>query len=161
MPFYLRSGKRLAQRREVITLGLREPPLRMFRSALPRQEKYQGNKIVIDFADPGWIAADFLAKQPGPTMNLMPAAMAFRYADSFCQAHGLQGYERLILDAMLGDQSLFTRSDGIEHIWAAAAPLLQAPPPPRPYAPGSWGPEPEINELVAPHHWYLPDDSRE
>jgi glucose-6-phosphate 1-dehydrogenase len=158
VPFYLRSGKNLAQRREVITLGLREPPLRMFRPRLREQEKEGGNKIVIDFGDPGWIAADFLAKEPGPTMDLGPARMTFRYDDSFCQAHGLEGYERLILDAMLGDQSLFTSSDGIERIWEASTPFLENRPPPEPYAPGSWGPEPDIDELMAPHHWYLPDD---
>jgi glucose-6-phosphate 1-dehydrogenase len=83
--------------------------------------------------------------------------MTFRYAESFCQKHGLEGYERLILDAMLGDQSLFTRSDGIEHIWEASAPLLDNPSPLQPYAPGSWGPEPAVTELIAPHQWYLPD----
>ncbi|WP_046505883.1 glucose-6-phosphate dehydrogenase [Streptomyces odonnellii] len=159
VPFHLRSGKSLAQRREVITLGLREPPLRMFQADLPRQVRDHGNKIVIDFGDPGWIAADFLAKEPGPAMFLGPARMAFHYADTFTQAHGLEGYERLILDAMLGDQSLFTRSDGIERIWEVSAPLLESPPPPQPYAPGSWGPEPAITELIAPYRWYLPDDT--
>jgi glucose-6-phosphate 1-dehydrogenase len=158
VPFYVRSGKNLAQHREVITLGLREPPLRMFHPHFSEQEKEPGNKIVIDFGDPGWIAADFLAKEPGPTMDLGPARMTFRYNDSFCHAHGLQGYERLILDAMLGDQSLFTSPVGIEHIWEASTPFLEDPPPPQPYAPGSWGPEPAISELIAPHHWYLPDD---
>ncbi|MES4903387.1 MULTISPECIES: glucose-6-phosphate dehydrogenase [unclassified Streptomyces] len=157
VPFHLRSGKSLAQGREVITLGLREPPLRMFRTDLAQQEKYRGNKMVIDFRDPGWIAACFLAKEPGPTMRLAPATMTFRYGGSFCQNHGLDGYERLILDAMLGDQSLFTGSDGIEHIWAASTPLLENPPPLQPYAPGSWGPEPAVSELIAPHQWYLPD----
>ncbi|MGW2053269.1 glucose-6-phosphate dehydrogenase [Streptomyces sp. NPDC001840] len=160
VPFHLRSGKNLAQRREVITLGLREPPLRMFRTELPRQVRDQGNKIVIDFGDPGWIAADFLAKEPGPDMLLGPASMAFHYEHAFCQAHGLEGYERLILDAMLGDQSLFTGSDGIERIWEVSAPLLESPPPPQPYAPGSWGPEPAITELIAPYRWYLPDDRK-
>lgn len=58
---------------------------------------------------------------------------------------------------MLGDQSLFTRSDGIEHIWRASTPLLENPPPVQPYAPGSWGPEPAISELIAPHPWHLPE----
>ncbi|MER8161537.1 hypothetical protein [Streptomyces sp. NPDC094472] len=74
-----------------------------------------------------------------------PGNPAFRYNDSFCQAHGLQGYERLILDAMLCGQSLFTRSDGIEHIWEASTPLLDNPPPLQPYAPGSWGYRPSAN----------------
>jgi glucose-6-phosphate 1-dehydrogenase len=57
---------------------------------------------------------------------------------------------------MLGDQSLFTRSDGIERLWEVSAPLLEHPSPLLTYAPGSWGPE-AIRKLVAPHHWYLPD----
>ncbi|MDA3625713.1 glucose-6-phosphate dehydrogenase [Saccharopolyspora sp. WRP15-2] len=157
VPFYLRSGKNLAQHRQVITLGLREPPLRMFPIDLPREDRSRGNKIVIDFGDPGWIAACFLAKEPGPTMRLAPEAMTFRYADSFCREHGLEGYERLILDAMLSDQSLFTRADGIERIWEASTPLLENPPPLQGYDPGSWGPEPAISDLIAPHQWYLED----
>ncbi|OPF77296.1 glucose-6-phosphate dehydrogenase [Streptomyces antioxidans] len=157
VPFHLRSGKNLAQGRQVITLGLREPPLRMFPTDLPDQGKNRANKIVIDFGDPGWIAARFLTKEPGPAMRLEPATMAFGYAGSFCEENGLEGYERLILDAMLGDQSLFTRASGIEHIWAASARLLEDPPPVQPYARGSWGPEPAISELLAPYAWHLPD----
>ncbi len=63
----------------------------------------------------------------------------------------------MLLDAMFGDQSLFTRADEIEHIWAASTPLLENPPPPQPYAVGSWGPDPAVSELIAPHQWNLPD----
>ncbi|MGQ4428969.1 glucose-6-phosphate dehydrogenase, partial [Streptomyces violaceoruber] len=150
VPFYLRFGKRLAEHRQTITLGLREPAMNMFGVGPGRHERRTDNRVVIDFADPGWIGVDFLAKEPGPTMNVGRARMEFRYGDSFCRSHGLQGYERLILDAMLGDQSLFTRADGIEHIWAAGAPLLATPPPLQPYAPGSWGPQPAVDRLVAP-----------
>jgi glucose-6-phosphate 1-dehydrogenase len=154
VPFYLRSGKSLAQRRQVISLSLREPPLRMFSAG----QRTGDDSIVIDFGDPGWIAARFLAKEPGPDMRLGPARMTFRYADTFRQENGLEGYERLILDAMTGDQSLFTRSDSIERIWEVATDLLRSPPPPQPYSPGSWGPEPAVTDLVAPDRWYLPDD---
>jgi len=114
------------------------------------------NQLVIDFDDPGWIAAHFLAKEPGATTRLGEATMTFRYADSFGTRHALAGYERLILDAMLGDQSLFTRADGIERLWQVSAPLLDDPPPVQPYTPGSWGPD-ASHRLVSPHHWYLPD----
>jgi len=153
VPFYLRSGKSLAQRRQVITVTLREPTLRMF----PAEARHsRGNQLVIDFDDPGWIAARILAKEPGPAMRLGEAEMIFRYADSFVRAHELAGYERLILDAMLGDQSLFTRSDGIERLWEISAPLLGSPPPVELYSPGSWGPQ-GARSLIAPHRWYLPD----
>ena len=69
--------------------------------------------------------------------------------------HELEGYERLILEAMLGDQALFTRSDGIERLWEVATPLLDNPPPVELYTPGSWGPT-SITKLIRPHHWYLP-----
>ena len=116
----------------------------------------RGNELVIDFSDPGWIAARFLAKEPGPAMRLGEAEMTFRYADSFSQKHELAGYDRLILEAMLGDQSLFTRSDGIERLWELSLPLIENPPPVEPYEPGSWGPH-SIKHLIAPHRWHLPD----
>jgi glucose-6-phosphate 1-dehydrogenase len=155
VPFFLRSGKRLAASRQVITLGFHQPPLRMFpidRSHLPAGKR---NEIVIDFADPGAITVGFLAKEPGATMDLGAAEMTFRYADSFCADCGLEGYERLLLDAMLGDQSLFTRADGIERLWEISAPLLDNPPPIQPYAPGSWGPQPALDHLAAPYRWQL------
>jgi glucose-6-phosphate 1-dehydrogenase len=88
-------------------------------------------------------------------MTLSPASMVFRYADSFASANALEGYERLILDAMIGDQSLFTSSGGIERLWEISEPLLQDPPPVEPYAPGTWGPE-SVSKLVAPFRWHLP-----
>ena len=160
VPFLLRSGKRLAASRQVITLGFHQPPLRMFpilrNHALPARR----NEIVIDFADPGSITISFLAKEPGATMSLGAAEMTFRYADSFTAAHGLEGYERLLLDAMHGDQTLFTSADGIDRLWEISAPLLDDPPPVQPYAPGSWGPQPALDHLAAPYHWHLPEASR-
>ncbi|MEU4211023.1 glucose-6-phosphate dehydrogenase [Streptomyces sp. NPDC026206] len=153
VPFHLRSGKALGQRRQVVTLHFGQPPLSMFPD---RPRTGRGNTLVVDFDDPGWIAACFLAKEPGPAMRLGPARMTFHYADSVEQRHGLEGYERLILDAMLGDQALFTRADGIERLWEISAPLLQAPGEVEPYAAGSWGPA-SAQQLIAPHHWYLPD----
>jgi glucose-6-phosphate 1-dehydrogenase len=81
--------------------------------------------------------------------------MVFHYKDSFCAAHALEGYERLILLAMLGDQSLFTSSEGIERLWEISEPLLKNPPPVELYAPGSWGPQPATDRLIAPCHWHL------
>jgi len=155
VPFFLRSGKSMAAGRQVVTLGFREPPLRMFRAHKQDIPAGRVNEIVIDFADPGSISTQFLAKEPGAEMILGAASMQFRYQDSFCTANSLEGYERLILDAMLGDQTLFTRADGVERLWEISAPLLENPPPVEPYAPGSWGPEPSLGRLVAPFHWHL------
>jgi glucose-6-phosphate 1-dehydrogenase len=155
VPFYLRSGKSMGEARHVVTLGFREPALRMFPLAARGHAGARSNTLVIDFDDPGRITACFLVKEPGPAMRLSTAEMVFGYADSFNTMHALEGYERLLLDAMLGDQSLFTRSDGIERLWEASTPLLENPPPVEPYAPGSWGPD-SVRRLIAPHHWTLP-----
>jgi glucose-6-phosphate 1-dehydrogenase len=154
VPFYLRTGKALAQGRRVFTVAFKEPPRRMFEVAggLAR------NELVFEVAEPGGISVSFLAKKPGATMELGPARFVFDYADSFCAANQLEAYERLIHDAMLGDRTLFTRADGIERLWEVATPLLETPPPVLPYAPGSWGPE-AANDLVAPRRWHLPDGS--
>jgi glucose-6-phosphate 1-dehydrogenase len=81
--------------------------------------------------------------------------MAFYYKDSFVASNALEGYERLILLAMIGDQSLFTRSYGIERLWEISAPLLENPPAVEPYPVGSFGPE-SLKQLIAPYHWHLP-----
>jgi glucose-6-phosphate 1-dehydrogenase len=156
VPFFLRSGKRLAASRQLITLGFHEPPLRMFPAHVAGTPNGRRNEIVIDIADPGSIITSFLAKEPGATMKLGPAEMTFRYADSFQAANSLEGYERLLLDAMAGDQSLFTSDAAIERLWEISAPLLDTPPPAQPYAPGSWGPQPALDHLTAPYHWRLP-----
>jgi glucose-6-phosphate 1-dehydrogenase len=156
VPFLLRSGKRMAASRQVITLGFHQPPLRMFPVDRDRALPGRRNEITIDFADPGSIAIDFLAKEPGATMRLGAAEMTFSYADSFCAAYSLEGYERLLLDAMAGDQSLFTSDAAIDRLWEVSAPLLDDPPPVQPYQPGSWGPQPALDRLAAPYRWHLP-----
>ncbi len=155
VPFYLRSGKCMGASRQVITLGFCEPPLRMFRTHRKDIPNGRLNEIVIDFADPGSISTEFLAKIPGPELALGHSTMVFNYKDSFAAANALEGYERLILLAMIGDQSLFTRSDGVERVWEISTPLLEHPPPVEPYARGSWGPA-SITKLIAPYHWHLP-----
>jgi glucose-6-phosphate 1-dehydrogenase len=154
VPFYLRSGKAMTASRQTVTLGFHAPPVRMFRSHRNDTPMGRINEIVIDFADPGSISIDFMAKMPGPEMTLGASKMTFRYEDSFAASNALEGYERLILLAMLGDQSLFTRADGIERVWEVSQPLLNNPPPVQPYAPGSWGPA-SVDKLIAPFRWHL------
>jgi glucose-6-phosphate 1-dehydrogenase len=156
VPFYLRSGKSLGAGRQVITLGFHEPPLRMFKTHRKDVPDGRRNEIIIDFADPGSITTKFLAKEPGAEMSLGSEKMVFKYADSFAAANALEGYERLILDAMLGDQALFTSSDGINRLWEISQPLLDNPPPVESYSRGSWGP-PSVSKLIAPFHWHLPN----
>jgi glucose-6-phosphate 1-dehydrogenase len=155
VPFYLRSGKAMGASRQVITLGFQPPPLRMFPAHRKDTPYGRQNEIVIDFADPGAIKVNFLAKVPGAELTLGNAEMAFYYKDSFAASYALEGYERLILLAMVGDQSLFTRSYGIERLWEISEPLLEDPPPVQPYPVGSYGPE-SVKQLIAPYHWHLP-----
>jgi glucose-6-phosphate 1-dehydrogenase len=154
VPFFLRSGKAMAASRQQVTLGFHEPPLRMFHAHRKDAPTGRINEIVIDFADPGSIHVDFMAKMPGPEMTLGMGKMSFRYEDSFASANALEGYERLILLAMLGDQSLFTRADGIERVWEISEPLVTSPPPVETYEPGTWGPA-SAEKLIAPYRWYL------
>jgi glucose-6-phosphate 1-dehydrogenase len=152
VPFYLRTGKRMAEGRRLLTITFREPPRRLFES----DQGFEPNELVFDLGDRGGISASFLAKVPGPTMHLGKARMRFDYDDSFADEYELEAYERLIHDALLGDRTLFTRADGIERLWEISAPVLQSPPPVRIYEPGSWGPE-GTDELIAPGRWHLPE----
>ena len=135
---------------------LRDEKEKVFEAVKPIDVRHgRQNEIVIDFADPGAIKLYFLTKVPGAQLSLGNAEMAFYYKDSFAASHMLEGYEHLILMAMVGDQSLFTRSDGIERLWEISEPLLENPPPAEPYAVGSYGPE-SMKRLIALYHWHLP-----
>src|SRR5256714_9578249 len=88
-------------------------------------------------------------------MRLDKLSLQFAMRDTGLIGDVLEAYERLILDAMRGDRTLFTTADGIERLWAASSTLLESPPPVRFYAPGSWGPN-AIHQLLAPHDLRLP-----
>jgi glucose-6-phosphate 1-dehydrogenase len=157
VPFYLRSGKRLAQKRHLLTIAYTQPPRRMF--PLDDEqiiESFGHDHLTFELGDPGSISASFLAKVPGPTIELGEAHMHFSYADTFGGTEeALEAYERLLHDVMVGDRTLFTSSEAIERLWQISAPLLENPPPTLPYEPGSWGPQ-AADELIAPRHWHLP-----
>jgi glucose-6-phosphate 1-dehydrogenase len=159
VPFYLRSGKRMAQSRHLLTIAFREPPRRMF--PLDRQqmaEAFGHDHLTFELGDPGSISASFLAKVPGPQIKLGEAHMRFSYADTFGGAEqALDAYERLIHDVLIGDRTFFTSSDAIERLWEISEPLLEDPPPLKIYEPGSWGP-PEQDQLIAPRRWHLPSN---
>jgi glucose-6-phosphate 1-dehydrogenase len=153
VPFYLRTGKCMAESRHMVTLDFREPAMKMF----PNEVQHQGaNQLVFELSEPGSITADFQAKVPGPTMELGPARMVFQYDQSFQADNQLEAYERLIHDAMLGDGTLFTSAEGIERLWAVSADVLGHPGPMHPYPQGSWGPQAAL-DLVAPNSWRLPE----
>jgi glucose-6-phosphate 1-dehydrogenase len=159
VPFYLRSGKRLAQSRHLLTVAFKRPPRRMFSLDCDQvAESFGHDHLTFELGDPGSISASFLAKVPGPRIRLGEAHMRFSYADTFGGVEAaLDAYERLIHDVMVGDRTFFTSSAAIERLWEISAPVLELPPPLQAYEPGSWGP-PNADGLIAPRRWHLPSD---
>jgi glucose-6-phosphate 1-dehydrogenase len=143
VPIYLRAGKRLAKRVTEVTVVFKQPPLRMF-NANAGGNQVQPNVLKMRIQPDEGISLMFGAKVPGPTTNVMPVEMHFSYAESFGKSSA-NGYERLLLDAMLGDGTLFAHRDGVEATWALMTPILdqwaKRPPTDFPnYEAGSWGP---------------------
>ena len=154
VPFFLRTGKRLAEGQRIISIAFREPPKSMF--PVGSGVGAQGpDHLTFDLADASKMSLSFYGKRPGPGMRLDKLSLQFAMHDTGLIGDVLEAYERLILDAMRGDHTLFTTAEGIERLWEVSVPLLEAPPPVRLYPPDSWGPK-SIHQLVAPHAWRLP-----
>ena len=154
VPFFLRTGKRLSEGQRIISIAFREPPKSMFPPGSGVGD--QGpDHLTFDLADASKMSLSFYGKRPGPGMRLDKLSLQFAMRDTGLIGDVLEAYERLILDAMRGDRTLFTTAEGIERLWQISMPLLDAPPPVRSYAPGSWGPN-AIHQLIAPHAWRLP-----
>jgi len=148
VPFYLRAGKRLKRRATEISIQFKQPPLLIFnrmQSSGPCTE-IQPNLLTIRIQPDEGISLRFGAKVPTtPEMTVCPVIMDFDYEAAFGKSSA-NGYERLLLDAMLGDQTLFAHRDGVEITWALYTPILQAWAAKKPevfpnYFAGSWGPE--------------------
>jgi glucose-6-phosphate 1-dehydrogenase len=154
VPFYLRTGKRLAEGQRIISIAFREPPKSMFPpgSGVGAQGP---DHLTFDLADVSKMSLSFYGKRPGPGMRLDKLSLQFAMHDTGMVGDVLEAYERLILDAMRGDHTLFTTAEGIERLWEVSMPLLETPPPVRVYDAGSWGPN-AIHQLVAPRAWRLP-----
>jgi len=155
VPFFLRTGKCLADQRRLLTIIFRRPPRRMFDIVDALVEDFGPDHLTIDLSDPGGIAASFLAKVPGPRMRLGQARMEYSPGETFATSEALQPYERLMYDAMIGDRTLFTDAIGIEHLWSASQRLLDDSPrcSATPREPG--GAE-AMHDLIAPRRWRLP-----
>lgn len=154
VPFYLRTGKRLAEGMRIISIAFKEAPKSMFPAGSGIGEAGPDH-LTFDLADESRVSLSFYGKRPGPSMRLEKLSMQFSTEETGNADDALEAYERLILDAMLGDHTLFTAAEGIESLWERSAPLLENPPPAKQYAPGSWGPN-AIHQLIAPHAWRLP-----
>jgi len=154
VPFFLRTGKRMAEGQRIISIAFREPPKSMFPpgSGVGAQGP---DHLTFDLADASKMSLSFYGKRPGPGMRLDKLSLQFAMHDTGLLGDVLEAYERLILDAMRGDRTLFTTAEGIERLWQVSTALLESPPPVRLYEPGAWGPK-SIHQLIAPHAWRLP-----
>src|SRR5262249_9754015 len=123
VPFYLRTGKRLARRVAEIAIQFKATPHSIFHRVGPKT--FEANALVLKRQPDEGISLRFGAKPPGPTMRIQPVKMDFGYGSSFGVATP-EAYERLILDAMLGDSTLFTRDDEVETAWSVVMPILNA-----------------------------------
>ncbi|MGH9747774.1 MAG: glucose-6-phosphate dehydrogenase [Candidatus Acidiferrales bacterium] len=143
VPFYLRTGKRMATRITEIVVRFRRPPFVLFRKT--SVESIPSNELVISIQPNEGISLSFEAKVPGPVVRLGAVDMNFEYADYF-GSEPSTGYETLLYDCMMGDPTLFQRADMVEAGWSVVQPILDVwkalPPRDFPnYAAGSWGPE--------------------
>ena len=148
VPFYLRMGKRLPKRASEIAVQFHAVPHRLFTDAGTDPEP---NLLAMRIQPDEGILLRFEAKVPGLGVDVRAVNMDFTYGSAF-NVDSPDAYETLILDALLGDASLFTRADEVEQAWAIVTPIIEAwldePPPTLPnYAAGTWGP-PEADELI-------------
>jgi glucose-6-phosphate 1-dehydrogenase len=150
VPFYLRTGKRLSRKVTEIAVTLKPVPHLAFQSQ--GSVGVQSNQIILTVQPDEGVSVSLGAKIPGPRMRIRPVNMEFHYGTAFL-SESPEAYERLILDAMRGDATLFTRNDEIEALWGIVDPILSAwhedtaseiPQ----YAPGSGGPA-EADRLLA------------
>jgi len=151
VPFYLRSGKCMSEKQTQIIIRFKEPPLAMF--PMPPGQKMTPNMLVLYLQPDEGVHLRFEAKAPDTIAETRSVDMEFHYAESFGPTAIPEAYERLLLDALQGDASLFTRADEVEMAWSLIDPILGAwetrqTPPLVVYEPGSWGPV-EANVLLS------------
>jgi glucose-6-phosphate 1-dehydrogenase len=160
VPFYLRTGKRLARQASEVSIQFRSVPHQSF----PPEASlgWHPSRLVISIQPEEGIVLGFQAKYPGPRMQLRPVDMRFNYRESFA-APSPGAYETLLWDLMEDDATLFMRADQVEAAWRLLMPVLEvwavAPPADFPnYAAGTWGPEDAQSLLAHGHSWPLPTD---
>ena len=154
VPFFLRTGKQMAEGTRIISIAFREPPKSMFPPG-SGVGALGPDHLTFDLADSSKLSLSFYGKRPGPGMKLDKVSLQFALQETDTEADVLEAYERLIHDAMSGDRTLFNTAEGIERLWEISAPLLENPPQVLPYWAGSWGPA-TIDSLIAPRRWRLP-----
>ncbi len=148
VPFLLRTGKAMAATRRTATLFFRAPePL--------FDERQDGDdRLVLELGEAPEVTAALHVKRPGPTFELTRASATFKLPDDDPEHRPLEAYERLLLDVMHGDQTLFTRGDEVDRLWQVITPVLEDPPPVQTYEKGSWGPQAAL-DLAGERGWHL------
>jgi glucose-6-phosphate 1-dehydrogenase len=149
VPFFLRTGKRMPHRETEVMIVLRDAERRLFEGA--GIARLPAHHLALRIQPDEGISLVFRAKEPGPGMALDAVPMDFSYGGSF-RTQSAEAYERLLHDAMAGDQTLFLRQDAVERSWEIVAPVLDASGTVHPYAAGTWGPS-AADELIAPRAW--------
>ncbi len=156
VPIYIRAGKRMPKRITEITVYFKRPPESLFRGR--QVHELEHNVLAIQVQPKEGISLKVSSKAPGPRMRVRPVEMDFNYGTSF-GTPSADAYERLILDAMRSDATLFTRDDEIEEAWDLLTPVFEAwgrseSPTVHDYASGSWGPR-AAAQLLKPqgHRW--------
>jgi len=149
VPFYLRSGKALKEKLSQVIIEFKEPPHLLF----PNEESHLTPNMLVLYLQPDeGMHLRFEAKVPDTVAEMRSVDMEFHYADSFGRTAIPEAYERLLLDVLTGDASLFTRADEVETAWGIIDPIIRAwdtqKPPLAFYEPGTWGPK-EADELLA------------
>jgi glucose-6-phosphate 1-dehydrogenase len=154
VPFYLRTGKRLARKLTEIAITLKPVPHRGFLGS--GSVGAQPNQLILTLQPDEGVTLSIAAKIPGAGMRIRPVLMQFLYGATFL-SESPEAYERLIMDALRGDATLFTRNDEVEAQWRICDPILQAwqqsPTPPARYPAGSQGPEEAARILRPGHSW--------
>jgi glucose-6-phosphate 1-dehydrogenase len=150
VPFYLRTGKTLPQRLTEVAIQFRQPPLMIFSHQdhtghVGAADLMEPNVLILRIQPNEGISLRIGLKPPGSAMRLQPVDLGFHYGASF-GAEAPEAYERLLLDAILGDATLFIRRDEVEAAWSLVTPIMEGwaagyAPKPSPYWPGSWGPD--------------------
>ena len=146
VPFLLRTGKAMAATRRTVTIRFRTPQSGIF------ERSVACNELVLELTDSPVVTLHLQGKLPGPDMELTGATMCLDLGD-VPDADPLEAYERLILDVLRGDRSLFTRADEVDRIWQVCQPLLDSPPAVQSYPRGSWGPDAALE--LPPGGWRL------
>ncbi|ANW65430.1 glucose-6-phosphate dehydrogenase [Mycobacterium sp. djl-10] len=149
VPFYLRTGKAMGDNRRTVTLRFRTPPCHRF-----GENAYGPDELVLELEESPTAKIHLNVKRPGRDMALTCGTFRLDIVGDDPDDAPLEAYERLLLDVMRGDQTLFTRADEVDRLWEVCQPVLDNPPAVQQYSQGSWGPDAALQLIDG--GWHLP-----